>query len=85
MHFVSRRLPGMTCIVCEKFLERFSDEARDIRTSRMGDAHTVIELLFRTYQQHQQDEWTTRALNLIDRLCLESIGNVSEGFRAFER
>lgn len=81
----SRRLPGITCIVCEKFLERFSDEASDIRTSRMGDAHIVIELLFRTYQQHQQDEWTTRALNLIDRLCLEGIGDVGEGFRAFER
>lgn len=80
-----RRLPGMTCIVCEKFLERFSDEARDIRTSRMGDAHTVTELLFRTYQQHQQDEWTARALDLIDRLCLEGIGDVNDGFRAFER
>jgi hypothetical protein len=80
-----RRLPGMTCIVCEKFLQRFSDEARDTRTSRMGDAHTVTELLFRTYQQHQQDEWTSRALDLIDRLCLEGIGEVDEGFRAFER
>jgi hypothetical protein len=80
-----RRLPGMTCVVCEKFLERFSDEARDIRTSRMGDAHTVTELLFRTYQQHQQDEWTARSLDLIDRLCLEGVGEVNDGFRAFER
>jgi hypothetical protein len=80
-----RRLPGMTCIVCEKFLERFSDEARDIRTSRMGDAHTVTELLFRTYQQHQQDQWTSRALDLIDRLCLEAVGEVNDAFRAFER
>lgn len=80
-----RRLPGITCSVCEKFLKRFSDEARDIRTSRMGDSYTVIELLFRTYQQHQQDEWTATALDLIDRLCLESIGDVNDGFRAFER
>ncbi|MCX6602140.1 MAG: hypothetical protein NTV52_00905, partial [Acidobacteria bacterium] len=80
-----RRLPGMTCSVCEKFLERFSDEARDIRTSRMGDAYIVIELLFRTYQQHQQDEWTERALSLIDRLSLENVGDVGEGFKAFER
>jgi len=75
----------MTCIVCEKFLERFSDEAKDVRTSRMGDGHTVTELLFRTYQQHQQDEWTSRSLDLIDRLCLEGIGEVNDGFRAFER
>jgi hypothetical protein len=80
-----QRLPGMTCIVCEKFIERFSDEARDIRKSRMGDAYTVIKLLFRTYQQHQQDEWTTTALDLIDRLCLESIQGVDDRFRAFER
>ncbi len=80
-----RRLPGMTCSVCQKFLERFSDEARDIRTSRMGDAHTVTELLFKTYQQHQQDEWTSRALDLLDCLCLEGIGEVDEGFRTFER
>jgi len=51
----------------------------------MGDAHTVTELLFRTYQQHQQDEWTSRALDLIDRLCLENIGEVNDGFREFER
>ncbi len=80
-----RRLPGMTCNVCEKFLERFSDEARDIRTSRMGDAYTVVTLLFRIYQQHQQDEWSAKALNLIDRLCLEGIGNVDDTFQAFER
>jgi hypothetical protein len=75
----------MTCTVCETFFERFSDKARDTRTSRMRDAHTVTELLFRTYQQHQQDEWTSRALDLIDGLCLESVGEVNDGFEAFER
>lgn len=79
------KLPGMTCIVCEKFLARFSEEAKDIRTSRMGDAHTVTQLIVRTYQQHQQDEWTSRSLDLIDRLCLESIGDVNEACGAFER
>ena len=80
-----RRLPGITCVVCEKFLERFSDEARDVRTSRMGDAHTVTQLVFRTYHQHQQDEWTGRALDLIDRLCLEGIGDARQELDAFER
>jgi len=80
-----RKLPGMTCIVCEKFLARFSDEAKDIRTSRMGDAYTVRKLLFRTYQQHQDDEWAAAALCLIDRLCIEGIGDVNDGFKAFER
>ena len=52
------RLPGTTCLVCEKFLDRFADEARDIRTHRAGDTPTVAKLVFRTYQQHQNDEWT---------------------------
>lgn len=80
-----RKLPGMTCVVCERFLARFSDEARDVRTSRMGDAHTVTQLVFRTYQQHQQDEWTSRALDLIDRLCLEGVGDVTDAFGALDR
>jgi hypothetical protein len=80
-----RKLPGMTCNVCEKFLERFGEEAADVRASRMGDGYTVTKLIFRTYQQHQQGEWTSRALDLIDRLCLEGVGNVTEAFGTFDR
>ena len=36
-----RRLPGITCVVCEKFLARFGDESKDIRTHRAGDVQTV--------------------------------------------
>lgn len=54
------RLPGMTCMVCERYLERGAGETFD-----------VAKLIFRTYQQHQNDEWTERSLDLIDRLCLE--------------
>ena len=78
-------LPGTTCMVCEKFLDRFADEAGDIRTHRAGDAPTVAKLIFRTYQQHQSDEWTLRSLDLIDRLCLEGIGEVGGEFEQFER
>ncbi len=49
----------------------------------MGDAHTVTQLICRTYQQRQQDEWTSRAL--IDRLCLEGVGDVNDAFGAFDR
>ncbi len=79
------QLPGTTCDVCERFLDRFSDEARDIRTSRAGDAHDVTELVFRTYQQHQDDKWTTRSLGLIDRLCLERSHDAQRAFEQFER
>ena len=79
------RLPGMTCEVCDKFLDRFADEARDIRTRRAGDTRTVAKLVFRTYQQHQDDEWTFRSLNLIDRLCLERTHDAGREFEQFER
>lgn len=80
-----RRLPGTTCVVCERFLARFSDEAKDIRTHRAADAHTVAKLLFRTYQQHQRDEWASRCLDLIDKMCLEGISDVKSGLDEFER
>ena len=79
------RLPGMTCLVCEKFLGRFADEARDIRTRRAGDTFTLAKLVFRTYQQHQNDEWTSRTLDLIDHLCLEGIGDAGNHLDQFER
>ena len=79
------RLPGTTCLVCEKFLDRFADAARDIRTHRAGDTSTVAKLVFRTYQQHQNDEWTARSLNLIDHLCLEGIGDAGSHLDQFER
>ena len=79
------RLPGMTCLVCEKFLDRFADEARDIRPRGVGDAFTVAKLIFRIYQQHQNDEWTARSLTLIDRLCLEGLGDAGSHLDQFER
>ena len=79
------RLPGMTCVVCEKFFDRFDDEAWDVQNSRIGDVLTIAKLIFRTYQQHQNDEWTTRSLDLIDRLCLERITEARAEFEQFER
>ena len=79
------RLPGTTCLVCEKFLDRFAGEARDIRTRLAGDTFTLAKLVFRTYQQHQNDEWTWRSLNLIDHLCLEGIGDAWSHLDQFER
>ena len=50
-----------------------------------GDTQTVTKLIFRTYQQHQNDEWTSRSLDLIDRLCLEGIAYAGREFEQFER
>ena len=79
------RLPGMTCLVCEKFLDRFAGEARDIQTARFAEAPSLVKVIFRTYQQHPNDEWTRRALALIDRLCLEGIGDAGQQLEQFDR
>ena len=75
----------MTCVVGKRFLDRFADEARDVRTSRSADTYTVAKLIFRTYQQHQNDEWTSSSLDLIDRLCLEGFADTGDEFEQFER
>jgi hypothetical protein len=66
-------------------LDRFGPEAGDISSRRYGDSSTVASLAFRTYQQHQNDEWMPRTLNLIDRLCLEGINDAGKEFENYER
>ena len=79
------RLPGAACTVCEKFLDRLGDEARDPRSERHAQALTVATLAFRAYHQHRNDAWTSRALDLIDRLCLERIGDARDVLERTER
>ena len=78
-------LPGAACTVCEKFLDRFADEARDARSDRHADALTVAALVFRACRQHEDDEWAKRALDLVDRLCLLQIGDAQGALEQFER
>ncbi len=71
------QLPGMTHLACERLLKR---------TERRGtDTMTAIELVFRLYQQHPNDKWTKRCLDLIDLVCLEEPGGAWKGFDDFER
>jgi hypothetical protein len=78
-------LPGVVCAACELFLERFGLEARDIRTHRAADGYTVSKLIFRVYHQHQRDEWGSRTLDVIDRLCQEGVGEVVAQLQEFDR
>lgn len=82
----SHHLPGITYDVCKKFLDRFSDEARDIRTRRALDVTAIPKLVFRTYHQHQNDDnLAAQCLDLIDQMCLERIYGVGEGLDQYER
>lgn len=80
-----QRLPGITAAVGKKFLSKLSEEADDIRARRASDADMVVELIFRTYQQHSRDEWANQCLDLIDRMCLERLYQAKEALDKFER
>ena len=81
----SHQLPGITYIVCEKFLKRFSDEASDVHTQHSPDFTFVPKLVFKTYHQHQSDEWAPKCLDLIDQMCLERRHEIREELDEYER
>ena len=80
-----QKLPGITHTVCEKFLERFSDEAGDMRTHRALDGRNLTKLVLRTYHQHQRDEWASQCLDLIDQMCLEGTYDIRTNLDEYER
>ena len=80
------RLPGITCVVCEKFLDAQRQDGQSIRDRHAWQIGTIAKLVFRTYQQYQGDpDWTCRSLSLIDRLCLETTGGAQPELEKFER
>ena len=81
----SHRLPSITYDACKKFLDRFSDEARDVQTRQSLDITFVPKLVFRTYHQHQSDEWAPKCLDLIDQMCLERSHEIGEDLKEYER
>ena len=80
-----QKLPGITHTICEKFLERFSDEAGDMRTHRALDSRNLAKLILRTYHQHQHDEWASQCLDLIDQMCLEGTYEIRTNLAEYER
>ena len=79
-------LPGMTCVVCGKFLDSFADGNLGTVDRQSWQVETIAKLVFRTYQQHRDDDqWASRSLDLIDRLCLETQGSAQGEFDQFER
>ena len=81
----SYRVPAITIAVCERFLERFSDEAKDIATSRAVDSRNVSKLIYRTYAQHDDEKIQNRCLDLIDSMCVEGVYDALRDIEGFER
>lgn len=79
------RLPGITCSLCEKALELSEDYTNGNRTGIGIDVYKIIELIMRTYHQHQGDEWARRCLDLIDRLCLVGAHHIHYSLSEYER
>lgn len=63
------KLPEVTCLVCEKFVESFGIESGDIRTSSAGDSNTISKLLIRVYSQNSRNsKLQSRCLDVVDRM-----------------
>ena len=78
------RLPGTTCAVCRKFCDRLAGGV-DGNHALGHHEHAIPKLVFRTYQQHTDDEWAAHSLDLIDRLCLEGMFGAQDELEKFER
>jgi hypothetical protein len=62
------RLPNVTCLACERFLNTFGREAGDIRTGHAADADMVCRLIVRAYSQTRDEGLQARCLDVIDRM-----------------
>jgi len=79
----SERLPGIVCTACEKFLDQSKDKVGI--TGAGNHAFFVTDLIFRTYYQHQNDEWASPCLNLIDQMFEYSPGSIRDKLSEYER
>lgn len=79
------RLPEVILEVCDAFIDRCADAARDIRTSIAGDEVTVGKLVFTAYAQLQSKALQARALDAIDRMSLEGLSSANAHLSEFER
>lgn len=72
-------VPEIACLVCEKLIDSCHFSAL------RPEARMLTNLVFQIYQNHQDDEWTKRALDLVDRLCLEGVSDARRELDAMER
>ena len=80
-----QRVPSVILAICEQFVAKCAEQARDIRTSLAADEHTVGKLVFRAYAQFESEELRGRTLNLIDRMCEEGLQSAGQHLGEFER
>jgi hypothetical protein len=79
------KVPEATLDVCEVFISRCSEDARDMRTSLAGDEHIVGKLVFTSYAQLLSPALQARALGVIDQMSLEGLNSATTHLAEFER
>ncbi len=80
-----RRVPETILDVCDSFVTKCAEDARNISTSKAGDETTVGKLVFRAYAQLEAQPLRRRALDLIDRMCSEGLQSAGKHLTDFER
>lgn len=78
-------VPETALDVCEAFITRCSEEARDIRTSHAADEYSIGDVVFTTYAQARSPELQKRALSVIDRMGLEGLQSANSHLTEFDR
>lgn len=79
------KLPDITCLVCEKFINSFGLTSADIRTRSAGDASEVSELLIRVYSQSKDETMRSRCLDLVDCMIQMGAYGLHQALQQFER
>lgn len=80
-----QRVPETILDVCETFVARCSEQARDVRTAIAGDEITAGKLVFRAYAQLEALPLRQRALSLIDEMCAEGLQSAGKHLTSFDR
>ena len=79
------KLPEVTLLACESFIDVAGLATADISTREAGDANTVIKLTLRTYQQSSVETIRARCLDLIDKLMEHGAYGINDALEEFER
>jgi hypothetical protein len=80
-----QRVPEAILDVCDQFVTKCAEQARDVRTAVAADEFTVGRLVFRAYAQLESNALRMRAVTLIDRMCEEGLQSAGKHFADFER
>jgi hypothetical protein len=79
------KLPDVTCLVCEKFVDSFGSATADIRTRSAADADIISELLIRVYSQSKNQALQSRCLDVVDRMAQLGTYGLDKALQQFER